>query len=133
MNVKFERLPQANNSIDGLVLSNEQLAAIEKDYLTMPLKSNGSYGPITWNADFCMNFQDLSKSYAYIELFVFGINIIDGRLDAANPKISVALNVAGCGVKGTVGIDFDKCNIYFNGSINFFYYINHYDFTILSF
>lgn len=130
MTVKFEKIPQASND---LALTNEQLVAIEKDYLAAPLKSSGSFGPISWDVDFHIDWQDFTKSYAYIKVYVFGIKIIDGRLDFSNPKISADLTVAGVGVTAEVGIDFDKRRIYFKGILNFIFYKTDYDFTILSF
>lgn len=130
MSVKFQRLEQKNNVLQ---LSEDQLLLIEKDYLSAPLKSGGSYGPISWDADFYLDFQDISKSYAYIKVAVFGFTIIDGRLDGSNPKIIADLTVGGVGVKAEVGIDFQDRRIYFKGTLNFILYKTDYDFTICSF
>ena len=130
MNVEFERVLQGTNESG---LTEAQLLAIEKDYLSAPLKSGGSFGPIGWDADFSFDEDDIKKSYAYLKLTVLGFSIVDTRLDAKNPKISVDLTVAGVGVTADIGIDFEKRKIYFKGILNFIFYKTAYDFTILNF
>ena len=130
MSVKFNRLDQENTELQ---LNEEQLLAIEKEYLSAPLKSGGSFGPISWDVDFSIDLDDITKSHAYVRVSVMGFQIIDGRLDVNNPRLTVDLTVAGVGVKAEVGIDFDKRRIYFRGTLNFIFYSTDYDFTILSF
>lgn len=133
MMVKFERLPVDNQEKNALLLPNDQLMAIEKDYLAAPLKSGGSFGPISWDMDFHIDFADISKSYAYIDVFVIGFKVISGRLDVHNPKLSADLTVGGVGVKAEVGIDFNRRVVYFKGNLNFIFYATDYDFPIWSF
>jgi hypothetical protein len=106
---------------------------IENSILSMPRNSSGSWGPFSWEADFHFDPSDITNSYAVLKLSVYGVNIINGRLDKNNPKLSADLTVAGVGVKGEVGIDFAKRNVYFSGYLNFIFYKTDYNFTILNF
>ena len=130
MSVKFNRLDQENSTIQ---LSEEQLMAIEKDFLSAPLRSSGSYGPVSWNVDFSIDLDDITKSYAYIRISVSGFDIINGRLDADNTKLTANLTIAGTGVKAEVGIDYNQRRIYLKGTLSFFFYTTDLDFTIFSF
>jgi hypothetical protein len=107
--------------------------AIENSILSAPRNVGGSFGPFSWTVDFHFDPSNIMNSYAVLKLSVLGISIIDGRLDKNNPKVAVDLTVAGVGVKGEVGIDFNARRVYFKGYLNFIFYKTDYDFTLFSF
>lgn len=118
---------------DGVSLKSFDPAAHQKELLESPIKSSGSFGPFKWDVDFHIDTANISESYAYLKVAIYGYNIVDGRIDKNNPKITVDLTIAGIGVKGEVGIDFNARRIYFKGYLNFVFYKDEYDFTIFDF
>lgn len=114
-------------------LAMEEWAELESSLVSGPRSYNGSCGPFSWNISFDLNMSDISKSYADVKVSILSYNIINTRIDAKNPKVSLDLTVAGIGVKGELGIDFAKRNIYLKGTLS--YIISHKDFnyTLINF
>jgi len=98
-----------------------------------PAKTSGSWGPISWNITIHIDYQNIMNSYAEAEISVFGVSIINGRIDVKNPTIKVDLTVAGVGVKAELGIDFEKRIIYLKGTLNFIVYSKDFNITIFHF
>jgi hypothetical protein len=121
------------NDANVIVTSDDDIKAIENSILSMPRNASGSLGPFSWSATFHFNPSDIKNSYAALQLSVFGVSIINGRLDKNNPQITADLTVLGNGVNGEVGIDFDKRRVYFKGYVKIIIYKTDYDFTILNF
>jgi hypothetical protein len=137
MSIVFEALSD-NVKVNALGTDNVKanvldIEKVKQDVLGAPLKNGGSYGPISWDADFHFDHSDITKSSAAIKITVLGVSIVDGRLDANHPNLSVDLTVTHVGVKADIGIDFNARRIYFKGYLNFVFYKTNYDFTILSF
>ena len=130
MQVKFNRLDNQNNMP---ALTDEQLAVIEKQVMSAPLKQGGSAGPISWDADFHIDFDNIINSYAYLKVYVFGYEVVNGRLDSKNPKIAVDATVLGNGVKGEAGIDFEKRVLYFKCTISFLFWSEYHYIPIINF
>jgi len=128
-----------DNSVSVSLLTKDANAdffdakAIENSILSAPRNAGGSFGPFSWTVDFHFDPSSIMNSYAVLKLSVFGISIIDGRLDKNNPRVAVDLTAAGVGVKGEVGIDFNARRLYFKGYLNFIFYKTDYDITIYSF
>ena len=114
--------------------SSEQMST---NYLEMVndnrMSYNGSWGPISWDCDFHIDLDNIMASYAYVKVSVFGINVIDVRIDANNPKVTVDMTVAGVGVKMELGIDFNERLIYLKGSLNFIFYSKDFNLVIIKF
>jgi hypothetical protein len=98
-----------------------------------PADTSGSWGPISWNVTVNIDYQNILNSYADVKISIFGIKIIDGRIDFKNPSIKVDLTVLGVGVKAELGIDFEKRKIYFKGTLNYVLKKTDFDITIFSF
>ena len=114
-------------------LAMEEWAELESSLVSGPRSYNGSCGPFSWNIAFDLNMSDISKSYADVKVSILSFNIINTRIDAKNPKVSLDLTVAGIGVKGELGIDFAKRTVYLKGTLS--YIISHQDFnyTLINF
>lgn len=114
-------------------LTMEEWAALENSLVSGPRSYNGSCGPFSWNIAFDLNMSDISKSYADVKLSILSYNIINTRIDAKNPKVSLDLTVAGIGVKGELGIDFTNRCIYLKGTLAYFVGQKDFSYTLLSF
>lgn len=114
-------------------LSNDQMTAIKNDLENPALGQSGSWGPISWDVNMHFDPGDIRKSFLDARIGVFGINIINGRLDINNPEIGVDLTVAGVGVKAALGINFNLGEVYLKGSLNFVFYSKDFNLTILKF
>lgn len=114
-------------------LSADQMEAIKNDLENPNLGQSGSWGPISWDVNMNFDPSDIKKSYLDARISVFGINIINGRLDMNNPEIGVDLTVAGVGVKAALGINFNAGEVYLKGSLNFVFYSKDFSLTILKF
>lgn len=114
-------------------MSKEQIDTLKTEIENAPLMQMGAWGPISWDVDFHLDIHDLKKSYAYVKISVFGIEIIDCRIDAKNPKIDIEFNIKGVGLKAELGIDFIDRRIYIKGKLNFVFYSKDFDITLVKF
>lgn len=114
-------------------LSMEEWTALANSLTDGSRSYNGSCGPLSWNISFNLDMSDISKSYADVKVSLFSFNVINGRIDAKNPKAALDLTVAGGGVKGELGIDFAKRIVYLNGTLSYFFGQKDFNYTLVSF
>lgn len=133
--VQEEKLIQQNDIISekDITVSKDIIEYLDKFDSQTPLQASGSWGPISWDADYHIDTTNIMNSYAFLKVKIFGVTIIDTRLDAQNPKATVDLTVAGVGVKAELGIDFNARRIYFNGYLNYIISRKDFNITIFSF
>lgn len=107
----------------------------EEQLSSMPMLSalKGSWGPLEWDVDVHIDSENILKSYFYIKISAFGINIVNARIDSNNPKIDVNLKIMGVGITLEVGVDFSARRIYLKGVLDFILYKKTFDITILNF
>ena len=91
---------------------------------------NGSIGPFNYDIDVHIDTDNIMNSYFYVVLSVFGINLVNVRLDANNPKVTIDASVLGVGVEGTVGVDFSGCRVYAEITLKYLFGQKTYTFDI---
>lgn len=114
-------------------ISEAQLELLKESIENPSFTQSGSYGPFSWNINLDINASNITKSNASIIISFLSVKIIDTELNAANPKITIDLNVAGVGIKAELGIDFNKHIIYLKGKLNALVYIKDFNITLLQF
>lgn len=114
-------------------LTMEEWAELENSLVSGPRSYNGTCGPFSWNISLDLNMSDISRSYADVKVSIFSYNIINTRIDAKNPKVSLNLTVAGVGVKGELGIDFANRIVYLKGTLSYIISHNDFNYTLIKF
>ena len=115
-------------------ISETQLEELKESIENPSFAQSGSYGPFSWNINLDINTSDITKSSASIMISFLSVKIIDTELNAANPKVSVNLSVAGVGIEAELGGRFQQTYNLPQGQIKSPYVykrFQYYTFTIL--
>lgn len=110
--------------------SNEVVSVKGIDYQDLNEgRISGKFGPFQFTVDAHLDLSDIYQSHFYVTMTVFGVKIVDCKLDLNNPNIQIGAEVLGVGVIGEVGIDFNKSCIY--AKITLKYLIGKQDFNFI--
>ncbi len=117
---------------DFVELKNKE--KIEKDLKNPNLKVAASWSDIIdWDIDFHLDIDNITDSYANINISLLGINIISTCLDFNNPKVNINAKIRDIGLDAELGIDFNKRIIYLKGSLDLIIISESIDLILLSF
>lgn len=94
---------------------------------------HGDVGPfISYDLEVHLDTDDFKKSYFAATVKVFGVKVIDTRLDSDHPEISFGGDVGIAGVKISVGVDFNGGRVYLDADISYFGSHKKYSATLYS-
>lgn len=119
--------------LDYAALSAEQLAEVKENLESAPLSQNGSFGPLGWNVTLNLDPGDFRKSCIMAKITLLNFEVLNTELNAQNPKAALNLSVAGIGMTGELGVDFDQRYVYLKGQLNFVAYKKKFDIKVLNF
>ncbi|MBR5969059.1 MAG: hypothetical protein IK016_01790 [Lachnospiraceae bacterium] len=72
----------------------------------------GTIGPLNFSLGINMNRENFTESYFFMGASVFGVKIVDAKLDIHNTHYRIGTEIKKCKVTGEVGVDFDKGEVY---------------------
>ncbi|MTK09157.1 MAG: hypothetical protein F8N38_19000 [Hungatella sp.] len=110
--------------------SNEpmlQATSNKKDNIS---EINGSVGPFNYMVDIHLDMENPIASQFIVQLSCMGIKLADVHLDAQNPTVKLGATIAGVGVTGLLGVDFDEKRIYVSATVEYIVGKKKYDFDL---
>ncbi|MCL2476207.1 hypothetical protein [Candidatus Bathycorpusculum sp.] len=115
MNVKSVDSCLPENGVKPL--NDTEMVTLKQERPSTPVNLKGNWGPLIWTVEAHIDNDDLKKSYFQVNVSAYSKQIINGRLDIANPKIAVDINVFVA--KGHVAtyVDFNKKMVGLKGHI----------------
>ena len=121
------QLMYVKNGVGGYIDSN--------DFDNLPVSSEikGKLGPLAWDIKYTIDRSEIINSVFDVKIDLFGINVVNSKIDKNNPKIAFKATVSGVTLDAEIGIDFEGERIYLSGYLDFVVYKKSFDITILKF
>lgn len=91
---------------------------------------NGSVGPFNYMVDIHLDMENPIASQFIVQLTCMGIKLADVHLDAQNPTVKLGATIAGVGVTGLLGVDFNEKRIYVSATVEYLFGKKKYDFDL---
>lgn len=91
---------------------------------------SGMVGPFNYMVDLHLDMENPMESAFIVQLSCMGIQLADVHMDAQHPTASIGASIAGVGVTGVLGVDFEQQRVYVSATLGYFIGEKKYDFDL---
>lgn len=91
---------------------------------------SGSVGPFNYMVDVHLDMENPMASAFIVQLSCMGVTLADVHMDAQHSTAKIGASIAGAGVDGMLGVDFEQQRIYASITLGYFIGEKKYDFDL---